>query len=300
MFRIGFIRTALVCAFAISLAGCASLMGRSDERPQNIKEFMRLDARPRVIAHRGFSGIAPENTLIAFQKAIDLGADMVELDVLLSKDGRVVVLHDETLDRTTDGEGPIQDHTWEELSKLDAGTWFTEKFGGEDYAGEPLPLLGEALDLMKDKILVNVEIKTEAYSPELEGSIAQKTLALIHDRDLEDQVIISSFDSRILAQVRQLDGDIHTATLYHDGTHPELDPKAITEEVGSNGFNMAFKYLKADVVEACHKAGLPLAIYTVNSETPMRYALGLGADALFTNYPDKMMKVMAEMKAAGR
>jgi len=274
-------------------------MGPSDERPQTIEEFMDLDARPRVIAHRGFSGIAPENTLIAFQKAIEQQADMVELDVLLSKDGRVVILHDETLDRTTNGTGRIQDHDWEELSKLDAGSWYNEKISDEiDYTGEPLPLLSEGLDLMKGKILVNVEIKTEAYSPELEGSIAQKTLALIHERGMGQQVIISSFDARVLGQVRQLDGDIQTATLYYDGSHPELDPKSITDEVRSNGFNMAFKYLKADVVEACHKAGLPLAIYTVNSETPMRYALGLGANALFTNYPDKMMKVMAEMEAA--
>jgi len=96
-----------------------------------IDDFMQPGGRARVIAHRGFSGVAPENTMAAFRKAIDVGADMFELDVLLSKDGHVVVIHDDTLERTTDGEGPVSERSLEELRALDAGSWFNPAFASK-------------------------------------------------------------------------------------------------------------------------------------------------------------------------
>jgi glycerophosphoryl diester phosphodiesterase len=110
----------------------------------DIVEFLELGGRTRVIAHRGFSGVAPENTLVAIRRGIEIGADMAEIDVTLSKDGYVVVIHDETLDRTTNGTGPVSDATLEELQRLDAGSWFAPEF-----AGEKIPTLGEVLDLVR-------------------------------------------------------------------------------------------------------------------------------------------------------
>ena len=116
---------------------------------QTAHDVMKPQDQPLVIAHRGFSGVAPENTLAAFRKAIDVGADMFELDVLLSQDEHVVVIHDDTLERTTNGTGKVIDHTLAELQALDAGSWFSPEF-----AGEPIPTLEDALRLAKGEILV--------------------------------------------------------------------------------------------------------------------------------------------------
>lgn len=110
-----------------------------------------------VIAHRGFSGQAPENTLASFQKAVELGSDMIELDVRFSKDGQVVVIHDDTIDRTTNGRGKVADYTLKELKQFDAGSWFAPQF-----SGERIPTLKEVLELVKGKVLVNIEIKDES------------------------------------------------------------------------------------------------------------------------------------------
>ena len=112
--------------------------------------------KPTVIAHRGFSAIAPENTLPAFQNAIDAGADMIEFDIRLTRDQQFVVIHDATLERTTNGRGIVENHTLSELQTLDAGSWF-----GREFAGTVLPSLGETLSLCRNRILVNIEVKTE-------------------------------------------------------------------------------------------------------------------------------------------
>ncbi|MEE8523355.1 MAG: glycerophosphodiester phosphodiesterase family protein, partial [Thermoanaerobaculia bacterium] len=178
------------CVPFLLILGVGEAAAASDDRPMTIDEFLATDAeRPRVIAHRGFSGVAPENTLVAIRKAIDVGADMAEIDVLLSRDRHVVVIHDDTLDRTTDGKGPVEDLSLEELRRLDAGSWFSAEF-----AGERMPTLAEVLDLVRGRILLNVEIKSEAVTREIEGGIVDRVLRLIAEREMGDQVILSSFE----------------------------------------------------------------------------------------------------------
>ena len=183
-----------------------------------IEDFMKLGGPTRVIAHRGFSGAAPENTLAAFEKAIEVGADMFELDVLLSRDGRVVVIHDDTLDRTTDGEGKVAAFTLAELKKLDAGSWFSAEF-----AGERIPTLEEALRLAKGCILVNVEIKTEAVG----RGVVAKALEVIDELDMKDNVVISSFDPTALAKARELHPGIRTASLFDAELQKGMSPEAV-------------------------------------------------------------------------
>jgi len=124
-----------------------------------------------VIAHRGFSGAAPENTLAAFRKAIDVGSDLIELDIQLSKDGKIVVIHDEILGRATNGQGKVSDHTLQELKKLDAGSKFRAEF-----SGERIPTLQEVLDLAKGRVLVNIEIKDPTYGQYPITELADKAL----------------------------------------------------------------------------------------------------------------------------
>jgi glycerophosphoryl diester phosphodiesterase len=256
--------------------------------PSDIHEFMRPSDRVRVIAHRGFSGVAPENTLAAFQRAIDAGADMIELDVLSSRDGHIVVIHDDTLDRTTDGEGPVAERTLAELRTLDAGSWFAAEF-----AGERIPTLEQVLELARGRILVNVEIKTEAVTDRAEGGIADKTLELVRRADMLDQVVISSFDPRALAHARALEPGVKTASLYNAEMQDGMSPGAIMAEVGSNGFNLSRQQIDESIVEACHRRERPVAVYTVNEINEMERIIGLGADAIFTDHPDRLIQLLA-------
>ncbi len=281
--------TVLCCLMV--LAGAAAVTRGQERRFGHINDFMKLDGRMRVIAHRGFSGKAPENTLSAFQKAIEIGADMFELDVLLSRDGKLVVIHDATLDRTSNGTGKVADYSLAELSELDAGTWFSAEF-----EGEPIPTLEEVLKLAKEKILVNIEIKTEAVTNEAGGGIVEKALDLVRASGMGDQVVISSFDPRALAQARELDPGIHTASLFNRRLQKGMSPREVMDEVGSRGFNLSHKIVNASIVEECHAVGRPVAVYTVNEVEKMKELLELGVDALFTDYPDRLLELTRARK----
>jgi glycerophosphoryl diester phosphodiesterase len=252
-----------------------------------IDDFMQPGGRARVIAHRGFSGVAPENTMAAFRKAIDVGADMFELDVLLSKDGQVVVIHDDTLDRTTNGEGLVSEHSLEELRALDAGSWFDPEF-----AGEAIPTLKETLELARGHILVNIEIKTEAVTDRARGGIVDKTLGLVRRLDMMDQIVISSFDPRALAYARELEPGVKTASLFNAELQEGLSPEEVMAEVTSNGFNLSRKQVDASIIEACHRLERPVAVYTVNEVDEMERVLDLGVDAIFTDQPDRLLEVL--------
>ncbi len=272
-----------------------------DDRPATIDEFMRVGGRTRVIAHRGFSGLAPENTLVALRRAIEVGADMVEIDVLLTHDGEVVLLHDDTLERTTNGEGVAAEVSLEEIRRLDAGSWFSPEF-----AGERVPLLAEALDLVRDRILINVEIKGSAVTAEAEGGIVDKVLRLVRERDMLDQVVISSFEPEALRQARQLDRaatgraatgraatgiTVKTASLYDDKLHRGMGPLEVMAAVDSNGFNLSARRLSPEILDACHGAGRPVAVYTVNEEADMQRLMAAGVDAIFTDRPDRLLRL---------
>ena len=284
----------LVLALGFGLAAWTGTPADADEsvrsdRPRTIEDFMALGERPRVIAHRGFSGNAPENTLVAIEQAIELGADMVEVDIGLTSDGHVVLLHDETLDRTTDGSGLLSDASLETVRRLDAGSWFDAK-----YEGEPVPTLGEALDLVRGRILINLEIKSEAVGEQAEGGIADKVLHAVRERRMLNQIVISSFEPRALEHARQLEATVRTASLYNRDLHSGQGPLEVMDAVDANGFNLSRREVTAEIVEQCHGTGRPVAVYTVNKERVMRRMIDLGVDALFTDYPDRMLALLQE------
>lgn len=139
-----------------------------------------------VVAHQGASIVAPENTLASFRKALDMSADALELDVMLSKDGEVVVIHDTLVDHTTDGSGNVSDLTLAELKELDAGSWFAPEF-----SEERVPTLQEVMSLARGRALLEIEIKTRAFLP---GSLERKVLDLIVENGIEKEVIVTSFN----------------------------------------------------------------------------------------------------------
>lgn len=152
---------------------------------------------PWFIAHRGYRAKYPENTLVAFKAALDAGVQMIELDVALSRDRKLVVIHDANLERTTNGKGAVSDYTLEQLKQLDAGGWFHPRF-----AGEQLPELSEVLDLAGGRVLINIEIKPHAYEPNHPlDAVERQIVKLIRRRRITDRVLISSFDLSLLTHI---------------------------------------------------------------------------------------------------
>ena len=241
-----------------------------------------------VIAHRGFSGVAPENTLIAFQKAIEIGADMLEFDVLHSRDGHIVVIHDDTLDRTTNGHGGVSDYSLAELKQLDAGSWFSPEF-----ANERIPTLREALELTRGKIRVNIEIKFEAvnlvqFGPGIEDEIVD----LVEELGMEQDVMVSSFHPMAVERIKKRNPNIVTALLYHDVI--KKSPSAILKGLRADGFNPSLKHVKPQHIDEAHAAGHPVTVYTVNQAEDLQTLINWGVDGIFTDFPDRLLKLLSQ------
>lgn len=260
--------------------------------PKTIAEFLAPMGSPgfapRLIAHRGFSGRAPENTLAAFELALEFGAPMIEFDVTLSRDGEVVVIHDDTLDRTTTGKGPVSALTLAELRALDAGSWFSPAF-----AGQRIPTLAETLDLIGDRALVNIEIKEEAVVP-LRGMdpgptcIEAQVARIVNERGPGQvaRTIISSFEPLALARLLDLAPEIATAALYNSKLQTGHTPRAILRSTGARCFNLSSREVTPAIVEACRAAGAPVFVYTVNDAATFRRLAVMGVHGVFTDRPD--------------
>ena len=238
-----------------------------------------------VLAHRGASGYAPENTLEAFKVAIEMGADGFELDVHLSKDGELVVIHDETVDRTTDGTGLVYDKTLAELKQLDACK------GMEAYRGARIPTLREVYELIQDtKHIVNVEIKTDdIFYPQIE----EKCLALEKEMGMEGRIVYSSFNHYTTKKVRELAPDAQIGMLFGDVL---VEPYDYCKSVGANLLHPGKSNLNVPgFAEGAKKAGLGINVWTVNTEDYMQKCLDCGA-GIVTNYPDIAVKLRAAQK----
>lgn len=235
-----------------------------------------------VYAHRGASGYAPENTMEAFKKAVKLGSRGIECDVQMTKDGRLVVCHDETVDRTTNGKGFIKDFTFEELRKLDAGSWF-----GKEFKGEKIPLLSELLELVKETgLLLNIEIKSGIV---LYPGIEEKVLSEIEAFGLQNKVIISSFNHYSVNRVKQLLPSVKTGILYMEGL---FEPWNYMRAVGcecAHPFHMA---LIPEIAREIKNRGFRINVFTVDDPEHAVKLAAMGVDGIITNYPDKMVEVL--------
>ena len=241
------------------------------------------------IAHRGASAYFPENTMVSFEGAIALGADMIELDVQLTSDGEVVVFHDEKISRCTNGRGRIADYTLVKLKKLDAGSWFDKK-----YKGARVPTLVEALKLCKNKIAVNIEIKTEAVTEIISEGIEEKCLRIVDKIAMRKHVVFSSFDPRAVQHLKQIDSQMPAAVLFEKKHYGSRLPSAIIASLGADAINCSQRELSKKWLADLKHHGIPVNVYTVNDEKSMRRLLALGVDGIFTNCPDVLKNVLMD------
>lgn len=246
--------------------------------------------KPLVIAHRGCAAHCPENSLAAFRAALAAGADMVEFDVGLSADLRPVILHDATLDRTTDGRGPVAARTLAELRDLDAGAWFAPEF-----AGERIPLLEEALDLLAGKAKINIEVKPEVLEQVAPEQAAALVLGPVRDRGLLGSVVFSSFAPAVLDALRAAEPAARLGVLA-DWPQPPAAAAARVRELAAFSYNPDESHLTPELIAAIHAAGalvLPWARAGRNNEGTMRRVLALGADGFFADDPGLLARLLA-------
>jgi glycerophosphoryl diester phosphodiesterase len=241
--------------------------------------------RPLIFAHRGACRVAPENTLPAFQAALDLGADGVELDVQYSSDGKLVVFHNPTLEATTDGVGRVAAHTFDELRSLDAGVKFDPRF-----AGTRIPTLDEVLDLLAGKLLVNVEIK----SLDLTGaSLAADIVKCVRAHGMADQVLLSSFHPFALRRARQVGPEIEGGLLTAADLPGWMRWGLTRRHSRANAIHPEHTMVDAAYVTWARRHGLPVRVWTVNDEADMRRMVALGVDAIITDAPDVLAALPA-------
>jgi len=235
-----------------------------------------LSMPPLVIAHRGASGTCPENTLAAFRQAVALGATMIELDVQLTRDGCVVVLHDDTLDRTTNGRGPLRRATLAEVERLDAGAWFDPRF-----AGEPVPT--PAAVLCAVPVRVNVELKSGD-----DDGLEARALEVVHAAGASERVVWSSFDWARLERLRRLDASAEVAVLCH-GTRRARALECV-RRVRARALHVRNGALTWRWIDAGHAADLEVRVWTVNSQAHFARLEAAGADAVFTDFPERFLQ----------
>lgn len=238
------------------------------------------------IAHRGYSAIAPENTLSAFRLAIEQNPDYIECDVHRTKDGAIIVSHDGKVDRCTNGHGNIADMTLEELRKLDAGAWFSSEF-----AGEKLPTLGEYLDLLKGKCRPQIELKVEG--------LEEDVTAMIQERDMVAETMVISFHYSAGLRMKEADERIMFGALKSVG-HEVADEEAVrlaNEAASVNADVLAFNYrdVTPALIRATQAANMTMAGWTIDSEDDMRKWADMGLEVITSNQIALLNKVLADM-----
>lgn len=232
------------------------------------------------IAHRGASGTAPENTLSAFKKALDIGVDAVELDLHGTADGEVVVIHDSALDRTTNLRGGVNQATLEAIKRADAGGWFDAEF-----AGEPVPTLEEALECIAQETIAVLEIK--------DPLITEAVVAKIHKTDTLNLTVVISFHTTVLQTIRALEPRIPTGWLI--GNHNKhLSPIHLCQQLGQLGcslLNVNHQLITPEFAYEVQRRGIALWCWTVDDIVRMREMGALGVQGITSNYPERFAKI---------
>ncbi len=263
-----------------------------------------------TIAHRGARSLAPENTLAAARRGLETGAEMWELDVAMSADGVLYLLHDDTLTRTSNvaeqfpARAPWESHalTWEEIRSLDFGSWFNrdDPFGQiaagalsdaeqASFVGEQAPSLEEALRFTRDAgWRVNIELKDLRGTPG-DATIAERTVALVQAMAMEEQVLLSSFNHEYLRRVRAASPAIATAALV---VVPAAEPLALVRALDAQAYNPGVFAIRPDQIPPLRDAGIDVFVWTVNEESVMRELIAHRASGLFTDFPQRMRPIV--------
>jgi glycerophosphoryl diester phosphodiesterase len=227
------------------------------------------------IAHRGASSYAPENTLAAFDLALAMGIRHIELDVHCTRDGQVVVIHDETVDRTTDGTGPVMSYTLAELRCLDAGTWF-----GAEFAGQRVATYAEILARYGGRVHIHTEIKGHT------AQLAQRTVDLIRQYNMTAQVTMTSFQQPPLQDIRTYAPELPTGWLVREASETIITQ---AQQLGVTQLCPHAATVTAALVRHLQAQGFVVRAWGVTNETLMRQVVDAGADGMTVNFPDKLM-----------
>ncbi|SFL60490.1 glycerophosphoryl diester phosphodiesterase [Gracilibacillus orientalis] len=233
------------------------------------------------VAHRGASAHAPENTMAAFQKGVDMKSDYIEIDVQMTKDGELVVIHDTTVDRTTNGTGPVGDLTLEEIRRLDAGSWFSEEF-----TGEKIPAFEEVLDAFRGKVGILIELK----SPELYPGIEEQVAEALKERNMNlpnnEKIIIQSFNhdsmKRSKAFLQAIPHGVLAGMSWSDVTDEQLAAFATYADY----FNPNQNIVTPDLIDRVHAVDMQIMPYTSRSQEQADRLFHLGVDGIITDYPE--------------
>jgi glycerophosphoryl diester phosphodiesterase len=253
-------------------------------------------ASPQVVAHRGGRGLWPENTLLAFREATSLGVDVLEMDVQRTKDGALVILHDETVDRTTNGTGAVGDLTLAEVQALDAGyQWTTDDGATYPYRSQEvqIPTLEEVFRALPDERL-NIEIK------QFEPPITEPVCRMIREHGMQERVLVASFDPRTMADFRVRCPEVATSA-----TAPEIRLFLTMHKIYlgnlycgvAEAFEVpprlgALEVVTPDFVEGAHHHNVRIWAWTIDSKEEMKRLLQLGVDGILTDYPDRLLEVL--------
>ena len=236
----------------------------------------------KIFAHRGFSGKYPENTMLAFEKAVEIGVDGIELDVHLTKDNEIVIIHDEDIKRTCDGEGLVKDMTLEELRKFDASATFRGQYG---FCG--IPTLREYFELVKDTpIITNIELKTGVYEYH---TIEQRVIDMVREFGLSEKIIFSSFNHFTVKRCEEIAPEIKRGFLTGDWLY---DFGKYTAERNVQCCHPWHVSLSEDVIKEMHDAGCEINTWTVNEYEDIKKLSAWGVDSLIGNFPDRMIEVL--------
>lgn len=243
----------------------------------------------KIFAHRGASAYAPENTIEAFALAMEQKADGIEIDVQMTKDGKLAVIHDETVDRVSGARGRVRDYTLKELKELSVSNGF------EAFPQAKIPTLQEVLDLLKNSNMeLNIELKTGIiWYPGIE----EKVLRAVSEAKMQERVIYSSFNHYSIQKVRELEPDAETAYLFGDVM---LHVERYAKESGVKGLHPALYHVKmADFLKEYQQSGLAVRVWTVNEEEQIQELIRSGVDAVITNFPDRGIRAREAVLAEG-
>ena len=236
-----------------------------------------VSVRTKLFAHRGASGGYPENTMTAFKRAAEEGADGIELDIQLTRDRLPVVIHDETVDRTTDGYGFVKDYSLEGLKKLSAGHWKGWKFRHEQ-----IPTLEEVLTwISQTELILIIEFKNNIFPYK---GLEQKTIQLLENYHMLDRTIFSSFNHTSLLTVKNIYEQAETAALYGK---PIASPVQYAKTIHVDGLHPSFRLINQPLIENLHDNHIKVRPYTVNSQRMMEILFNWKIDGLITDYPAK-------------
>lgn len=236
----------------------------------------------KVFAHRGLSGKYPENTLLAFKEALNFDIHGIELDVHKSKDGKLVVIHDEDIKRTFNGKGEIKDYTFKELREFNC-----KKEGFQNNNECRIPLLEEVFEIIRNKdVILNIEIKNDIIDYEY---IEKDILELINKYECWSKILISSFNHKALERFKSLKHDARLGVLYEEEI-PNIIEYA--KELGAYAIHPAKSLVTEELVKNAHEVGIKVNVYTVNEEADIEKLKNYGVDAIFTDYADKALEYL--------